>query len=496
MPRATTTTAEMTELRVPSQPDNDTEAAALTSAREPSRSRAGLRSRVLLWFLGYVVLALVATVVVIRASLQRELQADIGRALSQEVSEFETATKRLSAEGRAADAQSLLLAYLDTNAVPEDEVIVAMVDGAPIARSAGSTFAVDELRSVRDLATVGRSESGEMDTPLGPLRYVAVPVIVEPDDSGVLFIGAYLGPRTSRMNATIGRVIGAALGLFGLAAVGAWSAASGSLRPLRRLLSAMRDIDEQSMSRRLILSGGGEIAELADQHNRMLDRIETAFTSQRQFLDDVAHELGTPMTIIRGSLGTLPDPPSSAEMKAAQEIGLDELGRMDRIVGDLLTLARAQRPDFIRLSPVDLADFTEALVMRANQVGERPWRIDALGVAVVEIDEQRLGQAVANLVRNALSYTTDGELAIGSECTPTSTRIWVRDQGPGIDSGEQARLFDRFERGSEAKPGTGSGLGLAIVSAIVEAHGGTVGVHSVIGHGTTFTIELPSTHRA
>jgi signal transduction histidine kinase len=168
---------------------------------------------------------------------------------------------------------------------------------------------------------------------------------------------------------------------------------------------------------------------------------------------------------------------------------------MARIVDDLILLAKAERPDFVQLGPVELADLTTELLAKARALGDREWTLDACATGVVEADAQRLTQAVLNLARNAVEHTAAGDtIAIGSRCSHGELRIWVRDTGAGIEFADQTRIFERFSRGGGAqRRSDGAGLGLAIVQAVATSHRGRVVLESRPGAGATFTIVLPGT---
>jgi signal transduction histidine kinase len=223
----------------------------------------------------------------------------------------------------------------------------------------------------------------------------------------------------------------------------------------------------------------------------MLDRLETAFAEQKDFLTDVSHELRTPITVIRGHLETLGDSP--AEREEAIAVIQDELDRMNRYVDDLLLLAKAPRPDFLRLGPIDLDLFTHELFNKAASLGDREWHLDGTGVGIVVADQQRLTQAVMNLATNAVTHTKEGDpVWIGSSLVGDRARLWVRDEGPGIDEADAERIFERYGRAGDDLNPDGAGLGLSIVRAIAEAHGGQVDLDSQPGLGATFTVVLPA----
>ena len=166
---------------------------------------------------------------------------------------------------------------------------------------------------------------------------------------------------------------------------------------------------------------------------------------------------------------------------------------MSRIVDDLMLLARARRPDFLRIEELDLDLLTHEIFANAVTLGDRDWRLEHTGVGTMSADRQRLTQAVINLAENAVQHTSPGDsIVLGTALSPDEVRMWVRDTGPGIDEAEREKMFDRFSTSSSAaNPDSRLGLGLAIVKAIAEAHGGSVAVANTPDEGATFAIDRP-----
>jgi signal transduction histidine kinase len=232
----------------------------------------------------------------------------------------------------------------------------------------------------------------------------------------------------------------------------------------------------------------------------MLDRLASAFEHQRQFLDDVAHELRTPITIVQGHLDLLGDDPAERDETVA--IVTDELERMNRYVNDLLLLAKATRPDFLRSGPVDLGELAATTLRTLIPLADRAWSLDEAPPAgrwIVDADAERLTQALVNLASNAVDHTAPGDtIALGIRVEPVAgsttrlARLWIRDTGVGIDPAIAATLFQRNERGASSRGARpeGMGIGLSIVAAIAQAHGGTATVASTDGGGATFEISF------
>jgi signal transduction histidine kinase len=247
------------------------------------------------------------------------------------------------------------------------------------------------------------------------------------------------------------------------------------------------------LSRRIEVTGTDDVYALAATFNAMLDRLEAAFTAQRSFLDDAGHELRTPITVVRGNIELL-DSTDARDVEEVRALVLDELDRMARLVDELTLLAKAQRPDFVRVGPVDLSSFTDDLMLLLQPLGARGWVLESRAADVITADRQRLTQAVLQLAKNAVGATSEGDvIAVGTSVDRIrrEVRVWVRDTGSGVPPEDRTRIFERFARGGTADLVEGSGLGLAIVAAIAEGHGGTVELDSTVGCGSTFTLLLP-----
>jgi signal transduction histidine kinase len=281
-----------------------------------------------------------------------------------------------------------------------------------------------------------------------------------------------------------------ALALLLVTGFAAWQ--SGRLlAPLRTLRETADEITETDLSRRLPVTGNDDITALTRTVNGMLDRLEEAFTGQRQFLDDAGHELKTPLTVLRGHLELL-DVGSPEEIAETRDLLLDEIDRMSRLVGDLILLAKSDRPDFISRRPVDLTGLTVDVLAKARGLGDRRWTLDETASVTAEVDEQRVTQALLQLCDNAVKHTGPGdEIALGSSYDAGTARLWVRDSGPGVPPADREQIFQRFGRSAVPDEDEGFGLGLSIVRAIALAHGGTVELDEASPHGAVFTLVIP-----
>ncbi len=171
---------------------------------------------------------------------------------------------------------------------------------------------------------------------------------------------------------------------------------------------------------------------------------------------------------------------------------------MNRLVADLLVLAKSGRPDFIQTGEVDVARLTDETLDKARPLGDRKWLLDGVADVTIRADEQRLVQAMLQLASNAVKYSAPGtSIWLGSAADANRVRLWVRDEGTGVLAEDLEKVLERFGRTDSAITGRidGAGLGLAIVSSIAAAHGGTVEIKSQIGRGSVFQLVIPRTYK-
>jgi signal transduction histidine kinase len=288
-----------------------------------------------------------------------------------------------------------------------------------------------------------------------------------------------------------------ALGVLFVASLGVgWVVAGRVLRPIGRITEVARDIQATDLSRRIALDGPqDELRALADTFDDMIERLDTAFASQRRFIQEASHELRNPLAVMRTNLDVvLSDPEASNEdLRRTAEIVRRTTERMSGTVADLLAYGRHEPPEVDRaqvaLGPlVDEVVSEYAPAASADGVDVRP---AVTGDPTVGGDRAALRQALGNLVDNAVRFAPTGSVVTVSG-GHRGGWAWmaVADEGPGIPDDEQAHVFRRFWRGSH--DGRGSGLGLAIVCQVVDAHGGEIRLESTEGAGATFTVWLPA----
>jgi signal transduction histidine kinase len=465
--------------------------------------RFGLRARIILVHIGLLAFAILASVLVARQVLLVRLEERIDSELRQERLELSRLANRgfdpRTGERFGDNVGRLFTVFLQRNIPSRHEVIITYLDGRPFRRSLirPEPHRLDTDEQLTALwGKLEKPDRGEIETPGGRVKYLAVPVIrSDHRPAGVFVVANFRDEEEDELDNAIFALGGVGFAILLIGSMLAWRLAGGVLGPVKAVTSTARSISETSLQRRIPERGTDEIAQLAATFNDMLDRLEHAFTTQRRFLDDAGHELRTPITIVRGHLEFPDDDPDERERTV--KIMLDELDRMGRIVDDLLLLAQADEPDFLVLDLVDVGALITELEAKASALGRREWRVEAIGRGIIVADRQRLTQAIVQLAQNAVQHTAEGsEIVLGSAVDPTGeARFWVRDSGSGIALEDQDRIFERFVRGTGGRRASGAGLGLAIVRAIAVAHAGRVELESSPEKGTTVTIVVPTEQR-
>jgi signal transduction histidine kinase len=460
-----------------------------------NRLFSSVRLRLLAW---YCVLTSCTVLVSIQATRQiycDRLKTQSQESLIQQIEQFKRLKNQPQFRQPSSEAIETLFDRFLENYVPtRNEYAIAITNNRIYAVNPALP---DELLNrallpINDWKQAREPKSDRLKTPTERILYYVEPVTIA-GDRGVLAIVQDNSADFRAGQMAIGLVIQVALVVLILATVLAWIAAGRVLSPLRRAIKTAQSISESDMTRRIPVRGTDELAELSATFNEMLDRLQFAFDSQQEFLKDVSHELRTPITIVQGHLEMLQYRPDKQVEVVA--VAKDELERMSRLVNDLLLLAKAERPDFLRIKPEELDWLTEELYLKARSLARRDWRLESKGLSPIDVDRQRLTQAVMNLVQNAIAYTDDGDtIAIGSFVKEDCAYIWISDTGEGIALEDQKYIFSRFARAAKNKRNLdGYGLGLSIVEAIVRSHGGSIELKSYPGQGATFTIVLPLT---
>lgn len=283
-----------------------------------------------------------------------------------------------------------------------------------------------------------------------------------------------------------------------VSSIGAWLIARRAMRGVEAVTAAAEEIAEGALHRRITRQGFGyEIDRLASVFNRMIEKIVALITEARTLNDNIAHELRSPLTRIRGAAEVAAtDQSSSWDCRELASNVVEECDGLLTIVNSMLDISQmesglakveAKTVDCVRLVQ-DTCDFFLPLAEDKNIALET----QIADEVSVEGDSARLHQVLANLIDNALKYTeAGGSVSVSLRRQNGSAVITVSDSGVGIGENDLPHIFQRFYRSEQVRAASGNGLGLGLVHAIVSAHGGRVAVSSTLGKGTTFDVYLP-----
>lgn len=336
-------------------------------------------------------------------------------------------------------------------------------------------------------------------TSTGPLLpEQRVPLKQQGSDIGDLFIGLPEGtvPLADReFRGSVNALLAFGGLIAGMVGVGAGVVvARRTVRPITELTSAARDLRAGERSRRAVVTGDDEIAQMAQAFNDLVDSVEREDAVRRAFAADVAHELRTPLAVLRSQLEAVQDgviDPAPVLFSSLHE----ETLRLGRLIADLETMTSADSVEFdLHREPVDLADVVSGTVAGLrHRFEERQLQLTVRTQPTpVWGDETRLRQVVTNLLMNAVKFVpAAGSVTVSISRIEDEVELSVCDNGPGISAEDLDHVFERFYRGRQVRTG-GSGIGLAVVAALVRAHGGHVTVANAPRGGACFRVRLPA----
>lgn len=467
-----------------------------------SRPRFTVRTRIVATVVALTLLTLVAAGFAAYLVERRQIDSRLQTQLENQVEEFRTLAEDAYNTGEYVSLDGLLESTF-RHAVPaENEGMIGYVGTEPAwTQRGGLDMAadpelIDYLSERTDAALrTGDGEVTTIRTAKSEYIYALLPLSL-----GTLGEGSYVAAydhdtELASLSETFRTYAVVCFICLILLTLVAWLISGELLRPIRELRETAASVGESDLSTRIDASGNDDLSELAHQFNNMLDRLESAFTSQMKLLDDAGHELRTPITIVRGNLELMDvnDPEDAIQVR---DLATAELDRMARITDDLVMLAKTDRPDFIQATPTDVGPLLDHIYDLVSKVGDRRWQIDNRVEGTALLDSQRVTQAVIQLAANAVKFSEDGSrVSIGTAWKGTTFQLWCADEGEGISPEAMDVVFERFGRAPAAHAREGSGLGLAIVAAIAAGHGGWIDTKSALGVGTTFTLNFPDQSR-
>jgi signal transduction histidine kinase len=438
----------------------------MTRSRRPPSLRVRVAALAALAVLGVLTVAGTSLVLAQQAVLTESLD----ESLAQQAGEVAGSLR----DGRAVTAEDRRSDDAVVQVVgPDGTVLVSLpASAAPLLGGSGSTGSA--VRTV--------------DLPTGTARLLTRPV----GEDTVAVAGSLDDVEESTAALVRGLAVGIPLSTAALAGI-VWWAVGRALSPVDDMRARVDEISGSRLDRRVPETGSAEIARLARTMNAMLARLQRSADQQRAFVADASHELRSPLARMRAEMEVDVAHPETADPAATSASVLAETVTLQRLVDDLLLLARgdARAIDVFPGEPVDLDEVVEERVAALRAAGEQ--RIDAAGVRPVQVrgDAGQLRRAVANLLDNAVRHARERIVVTLEDRPDGGAVLTVADDGPGVPPVDRDRIFERFTRLDDARSAHdgGTGLGLAIVRDIADRHGGAVSVDGP--PGTRFVLLLP-----
>jgi two-component system OmpR family sensor kinase len=467
----------------------------------------GLRTRLAVTIAAIIVAAAGATFIAVYRGTGAQIRSQIERDLSNEATSLEAHLAGAPDRARAILRHARRSIAAAPAFGPSSRLLVVDVPGAGLATNEPELFGLrqrggdetpaDRRRERGEAAAIRSAPAGYSTVSLedaGTVQLLKHPQ-AGPEGAATVTVGEPLAP-VDRAQDGVARtflIAGSLTLLVALAAavgVAAWTAA-----PLRRMASTAGAVDAGDLTHRMDEHGPREVQSLAESFNHMLDRLDEAFARQRAFASDASHELRTPLTAIRGQIEVLARSasPSRGDIEETEARIAAEISRMDRLVDDLLLLARSDEGSAHRVESINATRLIHESV-EGVAAGDREVRIGAVPAGTLQGDPDRLAQVIRNLVRNAVEHTGErGVVDVSGFAVDGHLRVTVDDDGPGIPESERKLVFERFHRtdASRGRRSGGSGLGLAIARAIVDAHGGRIWIAESPAGGARVTFDVP-----
>ena len=369
--------------------------------------------------------------------------------------------------------------------IDPDEAFAQVLDGSGQIVEASSAVSAAPLLSASEAVSVVEPmfSTRQLRPQDDPVRLLAVAADGSP--RRIVVVGATLGDvieATHRLLLVMGTI--GPLALLITAGAG-WLLAGAALRPVEQMRREAEAVSASEPTRRLpVPRTGDELSRLATTLNSMLDRLQEALERERRFVDDASHELRTPLATLRGEIDlALTRRRAAPELEASLRSAQEDVERLQRLADDLLVLARTRggRIPVRRVEASLVALTTRSVRSVENQAAAAGVTIDVdASDERVEVDPERMEQALRNLLENAIRYTRHGGVVrVSAQRLDGFARFVVADSGPGFPPDLLASAFEPFTRGrAEIAGPTGTGLGLSIVRAVAEAHGGSASVEN------------------
>lgn len=355
---------------------------------------------------------------------------------------------------------------------------------------------------INKLFSLHKQQNGEViiDYPIGSLamRFIVLPATLNNQGAGVVIMGHPIDVIESSLRSLTTSLTLVFLSLIIPTVFGGYVLSGSALKPIGEIGNEMEALSVENLKKRVKNPGtGDEVETLATAFNRLLDRLESAFGRERQFIGDVAHEMKTPLSTVRGSIDVALSRPRTNDeyKKLLQNLSIDT-ERLSQTLTNILDLAWSQTDASQNLlEPVSLTEIGRELL----EIGQK-LSFDKQIAIHAHIEEgvtargkkDKLFRSLLNFVENAIKYTgKKGKVTLTIKKSDTESVVIIKDTGEGIPVEDLPHIFDRFYRGSKADKTLGSGLGLSIAHGIITSMGGHITTVSMVGKGTTFRIMFP-----
>jgi len=458
-----------------------------------------LRWRLAIGIAAALIVTVVALLVTVRLALGGILEGGLDRDLTRDAG---LVSARIALLG-SLEGGSRLEEVVDSFSVggPDSAFIVVIrdIEGQVLASTAGlaiDDFALDpdEMAGVLEgNAFVRTVEVGEGDE----IRLRTSRLTIGREVVGIVQVAEDAGPMGRALGRLQTVLLAEGIGGMVMALIIGYWLSRGAVKPLQEVIGVAADIEASDLGRRIGARGSpAEVQQLADTVDAMLERLDTAFQQQRNFVLDISHELRTPLTSLRGNIDVLlMDDRLDSGTRSALERMSSEASRLIRLTSNLLYMAHAEAGRELDRRPVELDTLCLEVYRQTKDIrSEVKFSLGREDQVTVEGDRDLLKQMLLNLVDNSLKYTpAGGEVTLSLYQDDARACVEVRDTGPGIEPDQLPRIFQRFYRGGAGeKAGKGgAGIGLAISDWIAKAHGGEIVVDSEPGKGSIFTVILP-----
>jgi heavy metal sensor kinase len=453
--------------------------------------RRSLRLNLILWFTSIFALILALSDYVTYRVLHKVLIAELDSSLVSIAAEHGVALR----EGAPLEVSDVLPDEITPHFIQLISAAGDVIDQNGLSNS-GPVL----TRAQREAVLAGKTTTGEVAT--GNITRRIAAIRSELDGKPVIVV---IGTGTQNLRNTASRIaiILLSIDLAAVAAsvIGGYLIIGRALRPIDHITDRAREIGEGDLRRRLeYVDSSSEMMHLTSVLNEMLDKLQRLFESQKQFIQDAAHEIRSPLAALRCRLEVaLRQKRQTDDYRRVIEGALEDAGRLTTLADDLFLLARADSNNLVLdLREVLVSDVAAAVHSQLKPVAEAKhveFSLTVLSDCMVYADRERLHQAFRNLAENALKYTpAGGNVRMTVTTEADEAKFSVEDTGIGIPLTEQSRVFTRFYRVDRARSRSegGTGLGLAITDQVIRAHHGRIEIESEPGRGTRFDVYLAS----